>query len=426
MAFQKGSWHHWVEYAAMSDIGLRRESNQDAFGISLAPDPHTWRRQGHVFLVADGMGAHAAGELASKLAADGIPTLFFKYVELGPVEAMRRAFQETNSEVFRRGQANPEFHNMGTTATVMALVPEGALIGHVGDSRAYRLRGNQFVQWTRDHSVIWELRERSDVVRDEQLLAGIPRNWITRSIGPAESLEPDLVGPLPLEVGDTFLLCTDGLTSRVSDEEIAAVVGNYAPASAVKLLVDLANLRGGQDNITVIIVRMTEVPAEQPVQRTPRVSIGRQEEAQARRLPTEWITAAVLMLAAVVLFILQLFVAAAALLAGGAILAVWALFRWRRIFRSAVTPINRVSGPFVRVVAPDAAKSVRLLLNVARQVRTEARQTGWEEDIASLDEMENAVEQVLRERQLKEALDAIAGLLHELAERQRVFFKRYY
>jgi serine/threonine protein phosphatase PrpC len=423
---QKGTWQGCLEYAALTDIGLRRESNQDSFGISLSPDMDTWRRQGHVFLVADGMGAHAAGELASKLAAEGIPTLFFKYIGLGPVEAMRQAFHETNSEVFRRGQANPDFHNMGTTATTVAVVPEGIVLGHVGDSRVYRLRGKEFVQQTRDHSVVWELRGRADLPKDEGFLATIPRNWITRSIGPSEVLDPDISGPWPMEVGDTYLLCTDGLTGRVADEEIAAVVGNYPPQVAVRMLIDLANLRGGQDNTTVVVMRLLQPLPEEPLDRPPVPPAAVSRDA-ARFPSTVWITASVLFLAGVILGILQLLVAAAVVFVGVAVLAMWGAWSyWKQRKKRQVVVSPELPGPFARVDAPDARRAAALLLDACRAVRTEARQLGWEEDRPSLDEMENAVELALKENRYRDALDAVGRLVHELAERQRVFFKRYY
>src|SRR5687768_9176313 len=117
---------------------MRRTTNQDSHSLMVADTPELWLTRGHLLVVADGMGAHAAGELASKLAADGIPHLYHKYVELSPPEAIERAIRETNAEVHRRGMANPDFHNMGTTVSVLLLLPQGAVCAHIGDSRIYR------------------------------------------------------------------------------------------------------------------------------------------------------------------------------------------------------------------------------------------------------------------------------------------------
>jgi protein phosphatase len=143
---------------------------------------------------------------------------------------------------------------MGTTATALVLLPTGAMVAHVGDSRAYRLRGTRIEQLTFDHSLVWEIRAAGQA---SDLLPGyIPKNIITRSLGPNRAVQIDLEGPHPLQVGDTFLLCSDGLSGQVTDDEIGMVLGCLPPAEAVQALVDLANLRGGPDNITVIVVRV--------------------------------------------------------------------------------------------------------------------------------------------------------------------------
>ncbi len=424
---EKGSWQNCLEYAGLTDIGLRRENNQDQLAISLSRDVETWAHKGHLWLVADGMGAHAAGELASKLVAEILPTRFFQYVSLGAVEALRRAFNEANAEIFRRGRANPEFHNMGTTATVLVMLPEGAYYGHVGDSRAYRLRSKQFCQWTRDHSVVWELRERADLAGNADALAGIPKNWITRSIGPSETLDPDICGPFDVMPGDIYLLCTDGLTGRVEDEQIAAVVGNYAPTAAVKILCDLANLRGGQDNTTVVIVHVRETLPEVPsVGRPAPPPILPRHTAARSQLPVGWIISAICFLGSLLVLIMQWWLLAGVLFVVAMGAALWELWRWRSTPRTESRAGDVSIGPFVEVNAPDAARTVGILLALARESRSEARQTGWEEDVPSLDEMEQAVETSLKARKYRESLDAAAALIHELAERQRVFFKRYY
>src|SRR5688500_1649719 len=114
---------------------MRRTTNQDSHALLTAETQETLNSRGHLFMVADGMGAHAAGELASKLAAEGVSHLYRKYSELSPPEALLRAFRETNTEIHRRGSASTDFHNMGTTGSVLVLHPKGAIVGHVGDSR---------------------------------------------------------------------------------------------------------------------------------------------------------------------------------------------------------------------------------------------------------------------------------------------------
>jgi protein phosphatase len=164
-----------------------------------------------------------------------------------------KAFEETNREINLRGTVNPEFRSMGTTTSAIALLPIGGVIAHVGDSRVYRLRGQTFEQLTFDHSLVWEMQQAGEVSEEMIRNSSIPKNVITRSLGPSPSVQVDIEGPFPLLKGDRFLLCSDGLSGQVADEEIGLLLGLLDPATAVKALVDLANFRGGPDNITVVI-----------------------------------------------------------------------------------------------------------------------------------------------------------------------------
>lgn len=243
-----------IEHASLTDVGVRRSHNQDAHAVLLAGDDEHFRQQGHVFLVADGMGAHAVGELASELAASIIPLTYHKHAIEDTELALQKAFVEANASIYARGQQNREFQGMGTTGTVLVLRPEGAWIGHVGDSRAYRLRDGMIEQLSFDHSLVWELSRRMKVKPES--LQGVPSNVIIRSLGPELNVEVDVEGPHPLRDGDIYVLCSDGLSGQVSDTEIGAIASNLPPAEACQFLVDLANLRGGPDNITVLIVRI--------------------------------------------------------------------------------------------------------------------------------------------------------------------------
>ncbi len=252
----KVNWSSYLDHAVLTDVGMRRANNQDSSSVLLATDVETWQRRGHLFVVCDGMGAHAAGELASKLAAEGIPFTYHKLVDVPAPDALRKSVREANTQIYRRGQANAEFHGMGTTTSALVLLPQGALAAHVGDSRVYRLRGSTLEQLTFDHSLVWEMSAAGQLPKDD-LPSFVPKNIITRSLGPHPEVNVDLEGPFPLEVGDTFLLCSDGLTGQLKDEEIGAILGCLPPSEAARVLIDLANLRGGPDNITVIIAKIT-------------------------------------------------------------------------------------------------------------------------------------------------------------------------
>ena len=242
-----------IRYASLTDVGVKRSHNQDACATQPAADHAVYKTSGHVFIVADGMGGHAVGEKASAKAVRDIPLTYLKHVgQEGVAPAIRRAFKEANEAIHAIGQNNPEFKGLGTTGTALFLRPDGAWVGHVGDSRVYRIRGGRVHQLTFDHSWVWEVARRQGIDPDE--LGDFKRNVIIRSLGPDAEVEVDVEGPHPVEPGDVFLLCSDGLSNVVMADEIGAVVSAFPPEEASKYLVALANVRGGPDNITCLIV----------------------------------------------------------------------------------------------------------------------------------------------------------------------------
>jgi protein phosphatase len=247
-----------IEHASLTDVGVRRSHNQDSHAVQLATDAAQWKQRGNLYIVADGMGAHAVGEKASEQAAGVVPHIYHKHAHQGPAVALRKAFVEANAHIHAVGQQNREFQGMGTTATALLLQPGGAWIGHVGDSRAYRIRDGVIEQLTYDHSLVWEYARLKNIDPDQ--VTDIPSNVIHRCLGPEPLVQVDLEGPHPLRVGDIFLLCSDGLSGLVTDPEIGAVAAILPPTEACRFLVDLANLRGGPDNITVMIVRVGVAP----------------------------------------------------------------------------------------------------------------------------------------------------------------------
>lgn len=255
---QEDSWKSTVRHAVLTDVGMRRAINQDSMGVMLAESQESWDRLGHLFLVADGMGAHAAGERASQLAVDLIPQNYRKNAGQTPAESLHQAIVEANSDIFRRGQANIEFRSMGTTCSVLTLLPEGAVVAHVGDSRVYQLHGDNLYQLTFDHSLVWEMQAAGEVTDETARSGVIPKNVITRSLGPNASVEVDLEGPFPVRLGDRYLLCSDGLSGQVTDEEIGTILEVLNPKDAAQLFIDLSNLRGGPDNITAIVVEVAD------------------------------------------------------------------------------------------------------------------------------------------------------------------------
>src|SRR5262249_16893718 len=253
---------------------MRRSNNQDSYTAVRAPHAEAWRQRGHVFLVADGMGAHAVGELASKMACDLIPHNYMKMRAGTPAESIVKTFQNVSSLIHSRASANRDFQGMGTTSSALLLLPEGPLIAHVGDSRFYRIRRERVDQFSFDHSLVWELVRRNHLT-SEQAKLSVPKNVITRSLGPEVEIEVDVEGPLSVELGDVYVLCSDGLSGPVDDPEIGAFASTFHPRDACRSLVRLAKPRCVRDNIPALIVRIVgwvdpdsnEVAQQQPAAR---------------------------------------------------------------------------------------------------------------------------------------------------------------
>ncbi|MFM8735937.1 MAG: PP2C family protein-serine/threonine phosphatase [Pirellulales bacterium] len=238
-------------YSELTDIGQRRTSNQDSTLVLEPWSAEQYRRRGWIFIVADGMGAHAAGETASALAVEQVPLVYEKSAARSPPVALKAGIKHAHAVIHERGDAAADLKGMGTTCTVLVLLPRGALVGHVGDTRAYRVRGGTIEQLSRDHSLSWEMEGH----RDAGIEQPIPKNIITRSLGPQPSVEVDIEGPHPVEPGDVFVLCSDGLSGQVADEEIGLFAGGLSPDDAAAALLGLALVRGAPDNVTLIVAR---------------------------------------------------------------------------------------------------------------------------------------------------------------------------
>ncbi len=378
-----------LQVANLSDVGMRRTTNQDSLALVVADSAELYRDRGHLLMVADGMGAHAAGELASKLAADGVPHLYHKYREVSPPEAIARAIRETNAEIHRRGTANADFHNMGTTASVLVLLPQGALAAHVGDSRVYRLRGHTLCQLTFDHSLQWELRASGQMPEGADISSVIPKNVITRSLGPNSAVQIDLEGPHPILPDDVYLVCSDGLTGRVEDAELGAILASLPPQEAVRALVDLANLRGGPDNSTVIVAKVIGTEAATggaaPVE---PLRVGGTPPAKNVH-PAIWIVAGVCLLAALVMAAMLQWVPAAVALGGAAIAGLIGLVqRFGNLSNGTELGFGRMlgRGPYTSVACPPSHELAQKLANTLNELREAARDGNWSIHWGPLDE----------------------------------------
>lgn len=239
-----------VKHAAASDIGLRREENQDSFGIIEAS---TFK----LYIVADGMGGVKGGGIASNLAINVLKECLEDKSDINEA-AIVAAVEHANTEIFEKGTGDPALAGMGTTFVGLGFVASKMIISSVGDSRAYRVRDNNIVQLTMDHTLVMELL-RSGAISAEQADNHPVSHMLTRSLGPAPTVEVDCWvcadGPAR---GDIYIMCSDGLYNLVHAHEIAAIVQDNYIDVAVQKLIKLANERGGTDNITVIVVEIGE------------------------------------------------------------------------------------------------------------------------------------------------------------------------
>ena len=237
--------------AAGTDVGRVRKGNEDNFFA----DANDHRG---LFIVADGMGGHAAGEVASQMAVEVVSADLEQLNDLESADALEcvsMALRHANRAVFERSSSEREKAGMGSTASVLVLSDDRFIIGHLGDSRIYRLRGTEFSQLTHDHSVVQEQIDAGLITRDEAKRHR-QSNVITRCVGMGWDVEPDVIDG-EVQQGDTFLLASDGLTGMVEDWRLAQLLSSKAaPARMVDAMIAEANARGGVDNITVVIVRV--------------------------------------------------------------------------------------------------------------------------------------------------------------------------
>jgi protein phosphatase len=258
--------------SGLSDVGLQRDHNEDSYAVLSEYD---------LFIVADGMGGHRAGDVASRLATDSIAEFFRStaqedatwpfHFDTSLSEDENRlvtGIRVANRRIFERSIRSRECAGMGTTI-VGALYSRNKnrlFVGHVGDSRAYRVRGKAIAQLTRDHSLINDYLTAMPDLTEEQR-AELPKNVITRALGMQDSVAVDLVSDEP-QLGDVYLLCSDGLSGMIADEQILSIVEtSIEPGEMCRRLVARANENGGEDNITVLVIRFDE-EAELPQRAT--------------------------------------------------------------------------------------------------------------------------------------------------------------
>jgi PPM family protein phosphatase len=247
-----------------SDVGCRRHQNEDRIVYVKPADQSQLERKGVLAIVADGMGGHQAGEVASQLAVEVIRRSYFGNGTSDPVAALKRAFGEANSEIFRAAQSDERLAGMGTTATALVLKDGAAHFGHVGDSRLYRISNGELTQLTEDHTLVAKMLD-AGLLSPDGARRHPDRNILTRSLGTQPEIEVYVSHALA-QPGDCFVLCSDGLHDLVDEQEINAAVSGNPPEVACEQLIALAKERGGFDNISVGILAIRE-PEKAPTTR---------------------------------------------------------------------------------------------------------------------------------------------------------------
>jgi protein phosphatase len=240
-----------IEIGNHSDIGRVREVNEDYFGSFHGT-------YGELLIVCDGMGGHKGGEIASRLSVESIKN-HFELLDnsFNPIKELRASIQSANNTLIDTAKNDPALKDMGSTVVITLMKNEKAYTANLGDSRIYLYREGEIKRLTKDHSLVQQMVD-SRMISEEEAKHHPQKNVITRSLGIGLETEPEVSDEINLNDGDIFVLCSDGLTTLVNDEEILKVVSKESVQDAADKLVELANKRGGEDNITVQIAKVAK------------------------------------------------------------------------------------------------------------------------------------------------------------------------
>jgi protein phosphatase len=243
-----------IESSFQTDIGRCRSSNEDSLGSFSLDDSTSQTPVGLLAVLADGMGGHKAGEVASSIAVDIVGKTFLEQRHDNPLKVLQICFAEANQTIYSRAKNDQDLKGMGTTCTALYIKNEQAGFAHVGDSRLYCLRDNKLRLLTEDHTLVNQML-KDGLISVDEAYDHPNRSMLTRALGTMTNVEVAISEELfAIQAGDSFLLCSDGLHDLVDDEEIQQALISYLPQSAAAHLIDLANQRGGYDNISIGII----------------------------------------------------------------------------------------------------------------------------------------------------------------------------
>jgi PPM family protein phosphatase len=250
-----------VSASVQSDTGCVREMNEDSGLYHKPSEADALASKGVLLVVADGMGGHSAGEVASKMAVDLVLRLYYDSPSAAP-DALREAVEEANREIHAASLEDESRRGMGTTCTALAILGGEGFAAHVGDSRLYMLRGGKIYLLTEDHSAVMEMVKLGLITMDEARTHE-DKNVILRALGTSPEVEVSTLTPFPVRAGDRYLLCSDGLYDLVTDEEMEReLTASEDIHAAGERLIAIAKARGGHDNITVGIIELVPEGAE--------------------------------------------------------------------------------------------------------------------------------------------------------------------
>jgi serine/threonine protein phosphatase PrpC len=245
-----------IELGNLTDTGSVREQNEDYYCYFEPDSEAVFQLKGRLAVIADGMGGHEGGQLASRIAAERVRDAYLAHPGGDPREALIAAFHDAHNAIQEYAREHPEFQGMGTTCTCAVIKDNQLYYGHVGDSRLYLIRDATISLLTEDHSYVQRL-VRQGMLTPEEAAVHPERNVLTAALGMPSAVPADFSSvPMPLHSGDALLLCTDGLHGLVSDGELLAIAGAASARQACLELIETAKNRGGFDNITVQILRV--------------------------------------------------------------------------------------------------------------------------------------------------------------------------
>lgn len=245
-----------IRAVVLSDLGNIRTNNEDMGLFYKVADENIIRERGYMLMVADGMGGHQAGEVASRMATEIISREYFKQSNGSVEKDLAKVFTLANKKIFEKASSDKTYSGMGTTCTVLVVIDRDIYFAHVGDSRAYIQKGNSISQITEDHTYVQELVKNGDITAEEA--ATHPkRNILTNAMGTKSVMRVD-TGKYdhPFEEGDKLLLCSDGLYDYLNDKELKEILSGNELKNAAGIMVQQAKARGGHDNITVVLAEI--------------------------------------------------------------------------------------------------------------------------------------------------------------------------